>query len=155
MVAHHENMARFALEIIKACGETVGYHRTGIRLSPGAYLNEIVGDSRDALVFEYLLKQLNHLPIAYIHTGNFDDKVTFKELNNQTMTEFMRAHYTGTLIGCDGYQFDEAVEHIQHKKTFDLLGVGSRFIANPDLIAKVRDEKPLRAYHPDMLTALD
>lgn len=85
-----ENMARFALEVVKACGELIGYERVGIRLSPGAYMNEIIGDNRDALVFKYLLEQLNPLSIAYVHTGNFNDKSTFAELNNQTMTHFIR-----------------------------------------------------------------
>ena len=30
-----ENMARFALDVVKACGEIIGYERVGIRLSPG------------------------------------------------------------------------------------------------------------------------
>ena len=57
-------MARFPLAIIQAIGDTIGYERTGIRLSPGAYLNQINGDIRDEAVFKYLLTTLNHSPIA-------------------------------------------------------------------------------------------
>lgn len=92
-----ENRARFALEVVKACGEAIGYERVGLRLSPGAYLNEIVGDTRDAEVFAYLLTQLNQYPLAYVHTGNFNDAQQFKELNNKTMSDFMREHYRDTV----------------------------------------------------------
>jgi 2,4-dienoyl-CoA reductase-like NADH-dependent reductase (Old Yellow Enzyme family) len=75
-----ENMARFALEIVHACAKRIGYDRVSIGLSPGAYLNEITGDMRDAAVFHYLLEQLNPLALAYIHVGNFDDHRIFPEI---------------------------------------------------------------------------
>jgi N-ethylmaleimide reductase len=49
-----ENMARFALEIVNACGAEIGMERVAIRLSPGAYLNEIIGEPRDGEVFQWL-----------------------------------------------------------------------------------------------------
>lgn len=149
-----ENMARFALEVVKACGDMIGYHRTGIRLSPGGYVNEIISEERDAPVFQHLLEQLNLLSIAYVHTGNFDDKVTFKELGHQTMTKFLREHYSGTLIGCGSYQFEEGRENIE-QKDFDLLGIGRPFIANPDLIERLQQGKNLNAYDANMLETLE
>ncbi|STX29769.1 N-ethylmaleimide reductase, FMN-linked [Legionella beliardensis] len=148
-----ENMARFALDVVKACGEAIGYERVGLRLSPGAYLNEIIGDSRDALVFKYLLEQLNHLPIAYVHTGNFNDKITFEELNSQTMTRFIRTHYKGTLIACGSYDFEEGQEKIKNND-FDLLGIGRPFIANPNLIHQLHNNEIIRPYEATMLQTL-
>ncbi len=148
-----ENMARFALDVVRACGEAIGYERVGLRLSPGGYLNQIVGDARDAEVFKFLLAELNKLPIAYIHTGNFDDSQKFSELNQMTMTEFMRKHYHGTLIGCGGYSFKQARENIENN-LFDLVAIGRPFIANPDLIDRYIHEKPLVPYHNAMLDTL-
>lgn len=148
-----ENMARFALKVVKACGEAIGYERVGIRLSPGAYLNEIIGDKRDAFVFKYLLEQLNHVPIAYVHTGNFNDKTIFEELNKQTMTSFMRAHYKGTLIACGSYDFEEGQNKIENND-FDLLGIGRPFIANPDLIHQLHHNEMIRPYEVAMLESL-
>jgi N-ethylmaleimide reductase len=147
------NMAKFALEIVEACGEAIGYSKVGIRLSPGAYLNEITGHPKDAEVFQHLLKQLNGLPIAYIHTGNFDDKVKFPELANKTMTDFIRSHYYGTLIGCGSYSFAEAVADIALNK-FDLIAMGRPFIANPDLIQRLKNNQALQPYAAAMLMAL-
>ena len=145
-----EYMVRFAVDIVKACGERIGFHRAGLRLSPAACLHEMMGDPRDAEVFESLLKQLNDLPIAYIHKGNFNDKTTFEVLGDKTMTAFMRSHYRGVLIACGSYSFDEAAVHIG-KKDFDLVAIGRPFIANPDLIHKLKNKEALVAYDNQML----
>jgi len=149
-----KNMSRFALEIVKACGDVIGYSRVGIRLSPGAYLNEMVGDSRDADVFSYLLSKLNDLPIAYVHTGNFDDSVKFNELRGQSMTQFIRNHYHGNVIASGGYDLTDA-EKLVSQKHFDLVSIGRPFIANPDLITKLKQKKNLDSYDASMLDSLN
>ncbi len=149
-----ENMVRFAQAVVNACGNAIGFERVGIRLSPAAYLNEIVQDPRDASVFQTLLEQLNDVPIAYVHTGNFDDSVEFKELGKQTMTAFIRSHYRGTLMACGGYSIERAEAGIANNE-FDLIALGRPFIANPDLIHRLKHAKPLADYETDMLTNLD
>ncbi len=148
-----ENMARFALEVVKACGEAIGYQRVGIRLSPGAYLHEIKGDRRDAAVFRYLLEQLSILPIAYVHTGSFNDQIMYAELNQQTMTNFIRKYYKGTLIACGSYNFATAKVEIESNH-FDLIAIGRPFIANADLIMRICNNESIRDYDPSMLTTL-
>ena len=148
-----ENMSRFALDIVKACGDIIGYPRVGIRLSPGAYINEIIGDKRDSDVFSYLLSKLNHLAIAYVHTGNFDDRVKFKTLENKTMTQFIRHHYRGNLIASGSYHLTEAELQV-NKRNFDLVSIGRPFIANPDLITQFKQKKTLKPYHVNMLDQL-
>jgi N-ethylmaleimide reductase len=146
-------MTRFVLEVVRACGDAVGYHRLGIRLSPGAYLNEIKGDNRDRDVFTLLLSELNKLSLAYVHTGNFDDRVLFKELDHKSMTQFLRQHYRGNLIACGGYDINDAENNIIDNQ-FDLLAIGRRFIANPDLINKIKNNEPLDSYNSSMLNTL-
>ncbi|HVV68533.1 MAG TPA: alkene reductase [Gammaproteobacteria bacterium] len=148
-----ENMTRFALEVVKACGETLGYERVGLRLSPGAYLNQIIGDIKDAQVFQYLLMQLNKYPIAYLHTGNFDDSKTFAELNQMTMSQFLRSHYQGTLIGCGGYTPSTAIDAISNS-AFDCVAFGRAFIANPDLVQRIYHQNELRPYDASLLDNL-
>ncbi len=135
------NMSRFALSIIEACGKSIGYERIGIRLSPGCYTNQIMPDSRDHETFTYLLNQLNQLPVAYVHTANKDDEVTFDELNGMTMTGFIRKHYRGTLIACGGYDLPKA-EHGIAKGEFDLVAMGRPFINNADLLYRLRHKLP-------------
>jgi N-ethylmaleimide reductase len=147
------NMARFALEIVKACGEAIGYERVGLRLSPGAYLNEIVGEKRDALVFKYLFEKLNDYPLAYVHTGNFNDAQQFEELDNMTMTDFIRFHYHGTVIAAGGYTIEMASAGVS-RGSFNLVALGRPFISNPDLIIRLRKNDSVIRYDSSMLSTL-
>ncbi|HEX2549650.1 MAG TPA: alkene reductase [Gammaproteobacteria bacterium] len=145
-----ENMSRFPLQIIRACGEAIGYDKIGIRLSPAGYLNDILTDQRDKFVFEYFLSALASLNISYVHTGNFNDSIRFSELNNLTMTDFLRTHYDGTLIASGGYTLENAAQLINENK-FDLVAMGRSFIANHNLIELLKQSQPIQSYHPDML----
>lgn len=148
-----ENMARFPLQVVKACGDAIGYERVALRLSPGAYLNEIVGDVRDAAVFQYLFKQLEALPIAYLHTGSFDHTKIFPELDNMSMMHFMREYYSGTLVAAGSFDI-AAAEYGITANHFDLAAFGRPFIANPDLVTKIRESKELVKYDVSMLSKL-
>lgn len=148
-----ENMARFCLECVDACGEAIGYDRVGLRLSPGGHMAEIRTDEKDRQVFATLLQQLEEFDIAYIHTGNFDDSVKFPLLNNMSMTEFLCAYYMGNLIATGGYTVDSAELGIRGGR-FDLVAMGRPFIANEDLIKKVGQGIALTAYSPDMLQSI-
>ncbi|HTM63741.1 MAG TPA: alkene reductase [Gammaproteobacteria bacterium] len=148
-----ENMARFPLAVVRACGEAVGFERVALRLSPGAYLNEITGDMRDGKVFQYLLAELQQLPIAYLHTGNFDHTKIFPELDNLSMTHFMRMYHNGTLVAAGSYDI-AAAEYGIKTNHFDLSAFGRPFIANPDLVSKIRNNEPLVKYDVSMLKTL-
>jgi 2,4-dienoyl-CoA reductase-like NADH-dependent reductase (Old Yellow Enzyme family) len=124
-----------------------------LRISPGAYLNEIVGDKRDGTVFQYLLEKLNQLPIAYVHTGSFNDAQTYEELHNMTMSAFIRSHYNGTVIACGSYSFERAENAIANQ-AFDLVAIGRPFIANPDLIKRLQAHQELTSYDSQMLNTL-
>lgn len=148
-----ENMVRFAIEAVQACGNEIGFERVAIRLSPAAYLNEIEENPEDQSVFIALLKELNKLAIAYVHNGNFDDKKHFESLNNQTMSEFLRKHYDGVLVACGGYTAEEAEEKMRNG-AFDCVAIGRPFIANPDLIQKLNHHEKLCEYDASMLKDL-
>jgi 2,4-dienoyl-CoA reductase-like NADH-dependent reductase (Old Yellow Enzyme family) len=111
------------------------------------------GDSRDESVFQLLLECLNSLGLAYVHTGNYEDQRTFAMLSGKTMTGFMRSHYQGALIACGGYTADQAQAHIDDND-FDLVAMGRPFIANPDLIYKLKNKESLVAYDNQMLGVL-
>ncbi|MBV7317481.1 alkene reductase [Shewanella sp. NIFS-20-20] len=146
-----ENMARFPLAVVDAICDRIGNDRTALRVSPGAYFN-MAADSRDRPVFDYLLSQLESRELAYLHIGIFDDSMTFDYLEG-TASAYVRKHYANTLVGVGCYSADTGSAAIADNK-FDLLAIGRPFIANPDYVAKVRDNQPLVAYSDDMLTQL-
>jgi 2,4-dienoyl-CoA reductase-like NADH-dependent reductase (Old Yellow Enzyme family) len=143
--------ARFALEVIDAVVTRVGHERVGIRLSPGAHVH-LEGQVADVPTFKYLLQQIQQRNLVYVHTGIFDDSVVFDYLGS-TATEFLRQNYVGTVIGCGSYSPEKAVQHIEAKK-FDLIAFGRPFIANHDMVAKLRQGETLKAYAESMLEDL-
>ncbi len=144
-------MARFALEVTDAVIGRVGNQRTGLRLSPGAFFN-LEPREGDAQVFTYLLNELESRRLAYLHSGIFDDSIRFEELGGRA-SEFLRRNYSGVLVGNGGYGLAEAADGLSASR-FDLIAIGRPFIANPDLIKKIRSGKPTREYDGSMLTTL-
>lgn len=148
-----DNMSRFCLEVVAACGETIGFEKVGLRLSPGGHMNEIVTDLRDQFIFQCLLQQLEKLNIAYVHTGTFDDAIKYSGLSNKSSTEFLREHYKKIIIASGGYNLASAEQGI-NTNLFDLVALGRPFIANPDLIQRLKHNTMLNKYDAKMLDEL-
>ncbi|CAM3962659.1 alkene reductase [Pseudoalteromonas byunsanensis] len=146
-----ENMSRFALEVVDAVVAAIGGERVGLRLSPGAYFN-MEPDTRDAQVFDYLLEQLNTRELAFIHVGIFDDSMEFEHLGGR-VSDYMRKHYKGTLVGVGGFTPDTAQQALCEKR-FDLVAIGRPFIANPDYVSRVKNKQELAQYSEEMLAEL-
>ncbi|MBO1272127.1 MULTISPECIES: alkene reductase [unclassified Shewanella] len=146
-----ENMSRFPLQVTDAVIAAIGRERTGIRLSPAAYVN-MATDARDRQVFDYLLPALEQRQLAYVHLGIFDDSMQFDYLGGQAST-YLREHYQQTLVGVGGYDADSASAAIIAGK-FDLIAIGRPFIANPDYVARVRQGDATKAYSDEMLATL-
>lgn len=133
-----ENRARFLLEVANAVISVWGKDRVGVRLSPGGLFNGM-GDSNPIETFEYAIKQLNKLPLAYLHLLEpFIPNPKFEK----PVYEYFRPHFSGFLIANKGFVFDTAAEIINNKKA-DLVSFGSLFISNPDLPSRFKNNYPL------------
>lgn len=146
-----QNMTRFPLEIVDAVIKSVSADRVGLRLSPAAYFN-MEHHPDDPPVFRYLLQQLNQRHLAYLHTGMFNDALRYEALGG-TVTAFLRQHYQGNVCASGGYTADKAAAGLL-KKAFDLVAIGRPFIANPDLINKIKNGEALISYDETMLATL-
>ncbi len=145
-------MCRFALEVVDAVVDAAGSDRVGIRLSPGAYFNQ-ESHPDDAGVYKLLLEELSGRSLAYVHVGIFDHSIEFEHLGG-TAEAFIRRHYQGTLIGCGSYDPTSAARSID-TDAFDLIAFGRPFIANPDLVERIRDGSELAPYDEGLLKRLD
>ncbi|MCD9496697.1 alkene reductase [Photobacterium carnosum] len=146
-----KNMSRFALMVVDAVSQRIGMDRTGLRLSPGAYFN-IQADNRDRLVFDYLLSELEQRDLAYLHVGIYENSMTFDYLEGSAL-EYMRKHYTKTLVGVGSISPEEGALAITEGK-FDLLAIGRPLIANFDYMTKIKYGETLVSYNDDMLSEL-
>lgn len=147
-----ENRARFALEAVDAVASVFGAECVGLRLSPAAYFGLMTYEPGDNDGYIYLLERLSGYGLGYLHTGIVDDFVEYDYLPGR-VSAFMRKHYGGVLMGNGGYDAGTAAEEISEGK-IDLISFGRAFIANPDLVARLRNGEPLREYSRSALDAL-
>lgn len=146
-----ENMSRFPLAVIDAVIARIGAELTGLRVSPAGYAH-MTTDARDRQVFDYFLKEVEKRDLAYLHEGMFDDSMEFDFLGGK-VSEYMRKAYSKTLMAVGGYNAETGAEAIKANK-FDLLAIGRPFIANPDYVSRVQQNKELVEYDAAMLETL-
>jgi N-ethylmaleimide reductase len=141
-----EHRSRFALEVMGAVADAIGPERVGLRISPGNTVNGIEeGDTEDiyrALVGE--LARLKHLHPSYLH-------VAFADPDQQVYREIRRT-WPGTLIAnpvlgwggplpADGGR--AAAERLLTEGDAELIALGRPFLANPDLVERLRTGAPM------------
>ena len=142
-----ENRARFLLEVMREVCEEVGRERVGLRLSPVTTANDIADDDPQAL-FDYVVRQLAPLGIAYLHliegaTGG-PREVEGRPFDYEAMRRAWRdAGAKGAWMVNNGY--DQALADQALAQGADLVAFGRPFIANPDLVQRLRSGAPWNA----------
>lgn len=135
-----ENRVRLTLEVMRAITAAIGAERTGIRISPVTPAND-AADSNPQPLFNHLVEQLDQIGPVYIHliegsTGadrNFGAGFDYAEL---------RRRYRGCWMVNNGYDLDMAQDAIAGGRA-DMVSFGRPFIANPDLVARLKARAPL------------
>ncbi|CAN5880093.1 alkene reductase [soil metagenome] len=139
-----ENRARFALEVTRAVVDAVGGGKTGIRLSPVTPANGIE-DADPQPLFTYVVKHLATLNLAYIHiiegaTGG-PRQVEGRPFDYEALkAAYRQAGGKGAWMVNNGY--DKPMAEIAVKEGDDLVAFGKPFIANPDLVRRIREDAP-------------
>ncbi len=138
---------RLTLEVTRAIVDAIGGGRTGIRLSPVTTAND-AHDSQPQALFEHLVRELAPLGLAYIHviegaTGgprSLDDRPFDYEALRRS---YRLAGGQGAWMVNNGY--DRALAERALQDGADLVAFGRPFIANPDLVHRLREGAPLHA----------
>lgn len=141
-----ENRARLALECTRAVADAVGAGKVGIRLSPVTPANDIV-DADPQPLFEYLVRELAPLGLAYIHiiegaTGG-PRVLEERPFDYAALKRAYRAaggH--GAWMVNNGYDRALAEQAVQSGHA-DMVAFGKAFISNPDLVKRLRNNLPL------------
>ena len=140
-----ENRNRFALEIAKRTAAAIGADRVGVRLSPYGVFNGTGGfDGVDAQ-YVSLVEALSALGIAYVHV--LDHSAMGAPPVPASLKQSLRAAFKGTFILAGGFDRDSAEAALAAGQA-DLIAFARSFIANPDLVARMRDGKALAAPDP-------
>jgi N-ethylmaleimide reductase len=146
------NRARLLLEVMRAVTEAVGGQRTGIRLSPVTPANDIM-DADPQPLFEHVVRELAPLNLAYLHliegaTGG-PRELPDRPFDHAALRQAYRRHGgQGAWIVNNGYDLKLAEQALADGA--DLVAFGRPFIANPDLVERLRCGAPLN--EPDRTT---
>jgi len=142
-----ENRSRFVLEVATAVADAIGAERTGIRLSPWGVFNDMTPyDELDA-TYEYLAEELQKLNLVYLHL--VDHEAMGAPAVPTDIVTAIREKFTNTLILSGGYDAQRAEEALESGRA-DLVAFGRPFIANPDLVERLRTGAELA--QPDQAT---
>ena len=142
-----KNRARLTLEVVRAIVDEIGGGRTGIRLSPVTPANDVV-DANPQTLFEYVVEQLAPLGLAFIHiiegaTGGPRELPDRPFDYDALKAAYRRAGGKGAWMVNNNYDLPLAESAVAEGD--DLVAFGRPFIANPDLVRRLREKAPLNA----------
>lgn len=134
-----ENRARLLIEVMTAVAGAIGAGRTALRLSPVTPANDIGQDSDPQALFNYVAEQLSPLKLAFLEvvegaTGGPRDNAPFDYAE-------LRRRFNGPYIANNGYDRAMALDAVASGHA-DAVAIGRPFIANPDLVARIRADLP-------------
>jgi N-ethylmaleimide reductase len=136
-----KDRSEFALRVAKRVVDAIGGDRTGIRISPYGVFNDLeIFDGIDEF-YAKLASGLSKLGLAYIHVIDHG-KGNVKQL--------VRENFKGAYILAQGYEAKRAEADLVEGKG-DLVAFGRAFIANPDLVERMRKQIPLSDMDPTKL----
>lgn len=135
-----ENRARLLLEVVDALLAVAGKERIGVRLSPVSTVNDI-DDSQPLPVFTHVVEQLARRDPAFVHVV---EGITGGARETPQPFDFqaLRRLFPNTWIANNGYTRQMAIDAVQSGHA-DLIAFGRPFIANPDLVERLRRNAPL------------
>jgi len=146
---------RFVVEVVEAVAVAIGSGRTGIRVSPGHMFNDLV-DANPLETHCALLDALPTADMAYVHV--MLPNAFSPQLNNagdpQAVLPTLRPHVRGTLLAA-GNLTAASAENMLDSGLIQLAVFGRLFIANPDLVARLKTGAPLAAPREDLLYTAD
>ena len=147
-----ENRARLLVEVMQAVTTAIGGGRVGIRLSPVTPANDIV-DADPQPLFDHVVRQLAPLGLAYVHviegaTGGPRELPDRPFDYAALKAAYRAAGGTGAWMVNNGYDLPLAQQALAGGA--DLVAFGKAYIANPDLVARLRAGGPFN--EPDKMT---
>ena len=137
-----ENRMRFSLEVIDELITVFGKGRVGIKLSPVGRYQDMY-DSNPIEAYTYLLKKLDEKGIAFVELVEpsvFDGKTNYVAGKEQIpeVAKTFRSAFKGALITNQNHTPETALEFI-NKGWADLVSFGKLYLANPDLMERVKN----------------
>ncbi|MDZ4095061.1 MAG: alkene reductase [Paracoccaceae bacterium] len=135
-----EHRTRLLAEVITAVTSAWDAGHVGIRLSPFSGANGI-SDSDPMALFGAAIDLIDKAGLAYLHmvegqTGGSRDLAPGQDI------AVLRARFKGVYMANNGYSRALALEAVANGRA-DLIAFGKPYIANPDLVERLKADAPL------------
>ena len=140
-----ENRNRFALEVARATTAAIGADKVGIRLSPYGVFNGTGAFADVDAQYKSLVEGLSGLGLLYVHV--LDHSAMGAPAVPAEIKAALRKAFDGPFILAGGFNHGSAEKALQDKQA-ELIAFGRAFLANPDLVARMKADAPMN--DPDM-----
>ncbi|MEV3856544.1 alkene reductase [Streptomyces sp. NPDC050095] len=139
-----ENRIRFAVETVKAVADAIGAERTALRISPGNPYNSM-SESDPAETHAALVDAVEPLGLAYLHVLEATPAAWIRET-----TADLRKRFTGTFVLNPHTETptDHQALSLIEDGLADVIAFGALFLANPDLLARLKTGGPYNTPDP-------
>ena len=137
------NRTRLTAEVVEAVAAEIGADRVGLRISPGVGAGD-VREVDDVSAYEALLDRIAPLGLTYLHVLIEPDNAVFATV---------RTLWDGTVVLNTPREVDTDFCRLEALANWGVIGaaaVGRAFLANPDLIDRLRLGAELN--EPDVAT---
>ena len=138
-----ENRARLLLEVTDAAARVFGPGRVGVHLAPRGDAHSM-GDSDRAATFGHVVRELSRRRIAFVFAREHPD--------GERIGPQLKREFSGVYIANEKLTRESATGLIERGEA-DAVAFGKLFIANPDLVERLRTGAPLNEPRPEFFYA--
>jgi N-ethylmaleimide reductase len=143
-----QNRARFLLEVLEATIGAWSREHVGVRLSPSSFLYGM-NDAHKLDTFGYAVRAVDALQVGYVHLTEPNAMALQKGVQIEHVAQTFRPMTSVPLIINTGFDKAKANAVIAAEHA-DLVAFGVPYIANPDLVKRLRIDAPLNKPDPSL-----
>ncbi|CAL9735186.1 NADPH dehydrogenase 1 [Monosporozyma servazzii] len=160
-----ENRSRFTLEVVDAVIAAVGHENVGVRFSPWGTFGTLSGSAEPLILAQYahVIGELEKRAkegkrLAYVHL--VEPRVTNPFMTEGTgadttvSNDFVYSIWKGLIIRAGNLAFHPEVVKDMVEDGRTLAAFGRLWIANPDMVQRLKDGLPLNTYDRDTFYAM-
>jgi len=138
-----DNRLNFVTEVIEAVAGAIGIERTAIRFSPNL-ASQGVDDSDPMPLFQALAERLEELKVPWIELREAHQPTSAGAIPTEPVSPAMRPLYSGKIIVNSDYDGQSGQARLDDGIA-DGIAFGRAFLANPDLVERIRRQSPLNS----------
>ena len=140
-----QNRMRFLLQTLQAVVDAIGGHKVALRISPHVIEGAAEPDPEILDLTLKLVTGLAPMNLAYLH---FSENIGKFTPVTEDFRQQVKARYPNAIM-ITGKQTPESAQELLNKGHADLIGFGTPFVTNPDLVARFGNNWPLTPFDPD------